>query len=471
MVKRKARAVALAIYFLDIALTIIAFYLAYWIRAEFFTEYIRLLPVASYQWLLVFVVAFWTPLLYFTGAYRLLYLPSSTREILRLWVAVILGVTGLTLVIFLSKSVYISRLFVLIFAVLDLAILSAGRVFVFLVASLVVKSPMHIRNVVIVGTGEDARKLAESIRSHRNWGLNFLGYIREEAGEGTDPAHDEKVLGSIDGIQSIIHVHFIDEVIFAVSKNKIEAMEDVFLTLEDEGINARLALNIFPHMIAKVHIEELDDTPLLTFTTIPTNEFALFFKRVFDIFISFFLLLVLSPLMLAIALLIKATSRGPVLFSQKRCGLNGRPFDFYKFRSMYVNAEEIKEKLTDSNEMEGPVFKIKDDPRVTPIGRFIRKTSLDETPQLWNVFRGDMSMVGPRPPLPEEVANYKRWQRRRLSMKPGLTCIWQVNGRNQIQFHEWMKLDLQYIDNWSLWLDFKILFKTIPAVLSGKGAY
>jgi len=170
-------------------------------------------------------------------------------------------------------------------------------------------------------------------------------------------------------------------------------------------------------------------------------------------------------------LLIKWTLPGPVLFNQVRMGLNGRKFNMYKFRSMHQDAENRLGALKSSNEMSGPVFKIANDPRVTPVGRFIRKFSIDELPQLFNVLKGDMSLVGPRPPVYKEVLEYQRWQRRRLSMRPGITCIWQVSGRNDIGFEEWMELDLQYIDNWSFWLDLKLLFKTIPAVLIGKGAH
>jgi exopolysaccharide biosynthesis polyprenyl glycosylphosphotransferase len=223
-------------------------------------------------------------------------------------------------------------------------------------------------------------------------------------------------------------------------------------------------------LIAKYSLGELEGIPLLSFLTLPKNMAQLFVKQLFDYLGAFFLVLLLSPLFLLIAIMIKISSPGPVIFKQIRCGLNGRKFTFYKFRSMIANAEEIKPNLEELNEATGPVFKIKNDPRVTSIGRFLRKTSIDELPQLFNVLKGDMSLVGPRPPLPSEVEKYEWWQRRRLSMKPGLTCIWQVSGRSKLDFDTWMKMDLEYIDNWSLGLDFKILFKTIPAVLSGKGA-
>jgi exopolysaccharide biosynthesis polyprenyl glycosylphosphotransferase len=210
---------------------------------------------------------------------------------------------------------------------------------------------------------------------------------------------------------------------------------------------------------------------MLSLTRTPSDELALAAKRLFDITVSFLVLFLLSPVFLAVAAAIKLDSPGPVFFRQRRVGLQGRTFDIFKLRSMYLDAEARLESLRTHNEMSGPVFKMKNDPRITRVGRFLRRTSLDEFPQFWNVLRGEMSVVGPRPPLPSEVRQYKRWQRRRLSVKPGITCIWQISGRNNIDFDRWMELDLEYIDQWSLWTDFQICLKTIPAVLGTRGAH
>lgn len=196
-----------------------------------------------------------------------------------------------------------------------------------------------------------------------------------------------------------------------------------------------------------------------------------FIKRVIDILGSFTGLLLFSPLFIIIALIVKFTSKGPVFFSQKRVGRNGKAFDMYKFRSMVVNAEELKEKLAAQNEMSGPMFKMKDDPRVTKVGKFIRKTSIDELPQLWNVLKGDMSLVGPRPSLPKEVAQFEGWMYKRLEVKPGLTCYWQVSGRNNIDFEDWMKLDIKYVDERSTWIDIKLIFKTVGVLFGDKNAH
>ena len=211
----------------------------------------------------------------------------------------------------------------------------------------------------------------------------------------------------------------------------------------------------------------------LGFESESTRGFSFYeaIKRLIDIICSFVGILVLSPLFIIIAIIIKFTSKGPVFFSQKRVGRNGKEFDMYKFRSMVVNAEELKEKLAAQNEMSGPMFKMKDDPRVTKVGKFIRKTSLDELPQLWNVLKGDMSLVGPRPSLPKEVAQFDEWMYKRLEVKPGLTCYWQVSGRNNIDFEDWMKLDVKYVEERNLWIDIKLIFKTVGVLFGDKNAH
>ncbi|MBU1937767.1 exopolysaccharide biosynthesis polyprenyl glycosylphosphotransferase, partial [bacterium] len=211
--------------------------------------------------------------------------------------------------------------------------------------------------------------------------------------------------------------------------------------------------------------------PVLIYSTTPLKVWQQLIKRIFDILVSGIMLILLLPLFIFIAVAIKLTSKGPVIYRSKRVGMNKKTFNFYKFRTMIVGAEQLKERLMDQNVMQKVVFKVKDDPRITSIGKFLRKFSLDELPQLWSVFRGDMAIVGPRPPLVSELDKFESWHRRKLSVKPGLTCLWQISGRSEItDFDEWVRLDLQYIDNWSLWLDFKVFFKTIPVVLLGKGA-
>jgi exopolysaccharide biosynthesis polyprenyl glycosylphosphotransferase len=247
-------------------------------------------------------------------------------------------------------------------------------------------------------------------------------------------------------------------------------MQKAIRTCERFGVPFALPAYSFRLERARPAVPSAVSDGYLHYLTHAPRPYQRSLKRLFDIFASAAALLLLSPLLAAVALIIKLTSKGPVFFKQERMGLHGRPFHMFKFRSMVVNAEQLKDQLRALNEQSGPVFKIKNDPRITPIGRFIRKYSIDELPQLINVLRGDMSIVGPRPPVPKEVAQYEGWQRRRLSVRPGLTCIWQVSGRNQISFQEWMFLDMRYIDHWSLGEDMSLIWKTFPVVLTGRGA-
>jgi exopolysaccharide biosynthesis polyprenyl glycosylphosphotransferase len=248
-------------------------------------------------------------------------------------------------------------------------------------------------------------------------------------------------------------------------------MENAIYACETEGVKATVAVDLFDLQIAKAYLTEIDGLPLVTFKTTIAKEWQLFIKRAIDIIISGSSIVLLSPFLIIAVILIKVTSSGPVLFKQQRLGLNGRKFLLYKFRTMYQGAEKELNRVNDVGEKDRPDFRKKKIQWMTPVGRVLRKLSLDELPQLFNVFIGHMSLVGPRPTVSDEVSLYKTWQRRRFSMKPGITCLWQIKGRNKIGFEDWMKLDLEYLDNWSLWLDFKILAKTIPVVLFGIGAY
>jgi exopolysaccharide biosynthesis polyprenyl glycosylphosphotransferase len=366
----------------------------------------------------------------------------------------------------------LSRLFLVFFAVTSwflicLFRLNAGRL------AGVVRREFTIPNyVMIVGVGEAALRMARNLEAASEYGLRLTGFLAEPGAAApqeielgaTYPVH------SLSQLPELLKQHVIDEIIFAVDSRRIAELEEVFLLCDEEGVRTRIAVDFFPHVNSQMYLDRLGTSPLLTFSATPHDEILLLIKRVTDLVVASVALLVLWPFMLVIGLLIRATSPGPAIFKQVRCGLNGRKFVFYKFRSMCENAEAMRASLEQHSHRE-IAMKIKDDPRLTRIGRWLRKFSIDEWPQLWNVVKGDMSLVGPRPPLPEEVAQYQRWQRRRLRMRPGLTCLWAVNGRDNVDFESWMKMDMQYIDNWSLGLDWKILLRTIPQVLSGRGAH
>jgi len=270
----------------------------------------------------------------------------------------------------------------------------------------------------------------------------------------------------------MIHEHSAFGVILSAKHTLFEQLENVIKACELEGVEVWLVADFFTTQISRTTFDELLGHPLLIFSTVPESSWQSIVKQFLDFFGALILLVLASPVFLIIAIAIKCTSPGPVFFKQQRSGINGTPFTLYKFRTMVTNAEQFKHELEAMNEMRGPVFKVTNDPRITRIGKFLRRFSLDELPQLWNILRSEMSLVGPRPLPVDEVKRFNDLaHRRRLSVKPGLTCLWQISGRNQISdFKDWVRLDLEYIDNWSLWLDLKILFKTIPAVFVGTGA-
>ena len=269
-----------------------------------------------------------------------------------------------------------------------------------------------------------------------------------------------------------LHEHSVSGVLVSAKHAHFDRVENVIKLCEIEGVEAWLVADFFATQIAHASFDEMFGHPLIVFRSTPETSWQMLAKLLLDFFGALLLLAFFSPIMLAVAVLIKLTSAGPVMFRQQRSGLNGSPFSIYKFRTMTTNAEQLKHELAAMNEMSGPVFKVTNDPRVTPLGKILRKYSLDELPQLINVLRGEMSLVGPRPLPVDEVKRFNDLaHRRRLSVKPGLTCLWQVSGRNQISdFRDWVRLDLQYIDTWTIWLDLVILLRTVPVVLLGTGA-
>jgi exopolysaccharide biosynthesis polyprenyl glycosylphosphotransferase len=480
MLKQKAGLVARIVFGIDLALTSVAFFLAFFIRdvvlpavvpAHFPTG---LFPLADYLRIYPIVLIIWAILLFSYHSYhshRTIPLPREALTTLRV---VGVGIVLLATLAYLLPLQQLSRAWFILFALLSAVLLVAEKILVRVIARWVRSKGLNYRTVVIVGTGRRATDIAKLIVGHNYWGYKILGFVSDGHRLSNGWAR-YRIFGSVPDLRRILETGAIpepiDEIVFAVTRKKLDEMKQIFIMCEELGIRTRVAMNFFSNRVARLEIEELEGVPFLTFTTTPSNEAHLALKRALDIAISLVLLTLTLPVILLAAGLIRITSPGSVLFKQKRIGLNGRLFTLYKFRTMIENAHERREELAHLNEMNGPVFKLKSDPRVTPIGRWLRRFSFDEIPQLWNVLKGDMSLVGPRPPIPEEVASYHRWHRRRLSMKPGLTCLWQISGRNDIQdFDRWMKLDLQYIDNWSPSLDLKILLRTIPAVLSGKGA-
>jgi len=449
MIQQRQRILALNLFIADLFLTGASFYVAYAVRSSFELEGYTVMPIGVYVWLLWLMLPLWSSLLAVFGVYsrRSLTLPQQIVQVSKA-VGLAWVIFGAVL-FFLDEDGATSRLVAVFALVIDYCALITYRWVLFRYRQGYARGRRH---VAVIGDSDAADSFRSAMETHAEWGLKPVGVF------------------PLSEARAVLERGEIDEMIFVVERQRLESCEDLFLSCEELGVTATVVLNLFPHSIARMELHELDGFPLLRFTRTPTDESLLFIRRVMDVVLAACLILVTLPGMLAAAAMIRLTSPGPVLFSQRRLGLHGRPFVMHKFRSMTDDAEGRRAELDSINEMDGPVFKASRDPRITPVGRWLRRFSIDELPQLYNVLKGEMSLVGPRPPLPDEVARYERWQRRRLSMKPGITCLWQISGRNHVGFDEWMRLDLSYIDNWSLLLDLKILLKTVPTVLLGKGA-
>lgn len=376
-------------------------------------------------------------------------------------VALVLAAAG-----FAAQEHAAPRLLAALYLAVALALLVASRGARRLVAR-ASAAGVHARRYAVVGTGGLAREIVEAVAAHPEWGLRLAGFVRPD---GAPASCRGPVLGRLSALGEILEREVLDVVIFAVPRDRLGEVERGVHLCEDQGVEVRISLDVLRFGPGRMTVADMDGVPMLAFTRTPSDALALAVKRAFDVAVSALVLVLLGPLLAAIAAAVRLDSPGSALFAQRRVGRNGRVFRMLKFRSMHQDAEQRLGALRAHNEMSGPVFKMANDPRITRVGRFLRRTSLDELPQFWNVLRGDMSVVGPRPPIPDEVRQYRRWQRRRLSMKPGITCIWQVSGRNAVDFDRWMELDLEYIDGWSLWRDLKICLRTIPAVVSSRGA-
>jgi exopolysaccharide biosynthesis polyprenyl glycosylphosphotransferase len=468
---RHYRRVKVIFGLIDSALICLAFIAAYqtrlFLNAQrilYFKFYIDF-PVAPL--LLGFSVVSWLAIGYWYNIYEKLDSAHPSVVLRDTFRQCVLGAACLVLAEYLLR-LDLSRFFVAIFAVYAWILLCLFRINAGRVIGAVRRKFGTAHYVMVVGSGASARQLGRALEESRDYGVRLLGFLDDESGHIQLGEEYERY--PLSHLTELLRRHVIDEIIFAVDSSKLSEMEDVFLRCDEEGVRTRVVVDFFPHVNSQVYLDRLGSKPLLTFSAAPHDEIRLLLKRATDLVIAAAALILLLPFMLLIALLIRLTSPGPAIFRQVRCGLNGRRFTFYKFRSMCNNAEELKASLMHLNR-KSTAFKIPNDPRLTGVGRVLRKFSIDEWPQLWNVLKGEMSLVGPRPAVPEEVEMYQTWQRRRLRMRPGLTCLWALAGRDRLDFDTWMKMDMQYIDNWSLELDIKILIRTIPRVLTGWGAH
>jgi len=413
--------------------------------------------------------------LYLNGLYPVNRL-RPMRTVLGMIIKANVGVAIVCVIMLYAVKIYApGRIVIVFFMVINSCLLFAKEAAVRAIFTRVREKGLVRNNLLIIGDKSIIPKITDVIKKDPYLGMKISAiFLLDESAEWGAKHFGEENVVVFDkkaDIHLVLFENEIDNVLIAVGKEKLSETEELILKCEEYGTEIWLYADFFELLFAQKEIDSLGKIPILVFRTTPKPTWALLCKRMIDVAGSLVLMVLASPLMLVAVLGIKMTMPGPVIFRQKRVGLHGRKFVFFKFRSMVTDAEQRRQELCQRNIMKGPAFKVKCDPRVTPFGKFLRKTSIDELPQLWNILKGEMSLVGARPPLPTEVAEYRGWQRRRFSMRPGLTCLWQVSGRNKItDFDEWTKLDLEYIDNWSLWLDFVILLKTIPAVIFRIGA-
>jgi len=473
---RRRRFVA-ALVVVDAAAILGAAFMTTWIRFGSITAPVRFespdLHVSFWQ-LAVFVVPLWLLMLALLGLYdhdRLSWgLPEAGRVVL----AVSFGTVALIFATFLAKLPGLSRAWTLLLWVLLPVYLMAGRVCVSSWFSIMHRRGLHTRATLIVGSNRESADIVRVLRANVDAGLVPIGCVASSQAERLELDYcsgDVPVLGAARDIVRIATEQNADTIMIASSAFDHEVLGRIIAELRGVDVDVHISSGLFEVLSSRVLVSEIAGVPLITIKGITLSRTNLLVKRTFDLVVAGLIVLVGSPIWLAIAAAIKLSSPGPVFYGQERVGRDGERFRMLKFRSMHCDAEARLAELVASNEASGPLFKIKDDPRVTSVGRWLRKFSLDEFPQLINVLRGEMSLVGPRPPLPHEVERYTVKDWRRLEVVPGMTGLWQVSGRSKLTFDEMVSLDLFYIENWSVTLDLTLLVRTIPAVVFARGAY
>jgi len=447
---------------MDACLFALSFWLAYKFRASATIQDIfqwpKIAPFETFFWHYLVLIPVSPLVLEFQGFYDRPLIAPRRHTLLPLLKGCLFITIGLTIALFFSK-LYIARFVPVAFGVIAFVLVFLKEeIFLMMVRNKIAQNQFR-RKFLLIGTPEETARMRKEIATRPESGVEIFAEL--------DLNNTQ-----LENLVNILHDHSINGVILSTRHTNFDRAEAVVNACEIEGVEAWLVADFFKTHVSSTSIDDFYGRPVLVFRSTPETSWQGVLKQAMDFVGALAGILIGSIIMIPVAILIKLTSRGPVLFKQMRSGVNGAPFTIYKFRTMVTNAEQLQHELAAMNEMSGPVFKVTGDPRVTPIGKWLRKFSLDELPQLFNVLNGEMSLVGPRPlPVNETKRINDAAHRRRLSVKPGLTCLWQVSGRNEISsFNEWVRLDLEYIDNWSLWLDIKILLRTIPAVFRGSGA-
>lgn len=467
MIKERELLVNNLFGFLDVLISLGTFILALRIGEQIFSNTHKTIEYLS---LGILIIPVWYILLK-TFNLAILNRTINYGTILANYLKVILSGTLILLVfIYLFRIENINRITIIVlFPILNLIALIILRIFLFRI----LKNYRHAgyNTIYVLLIADDMNeKFIQKIMQPNDWGLRVIGIVTDSPHIREEYCNRTAIYPESYNLPKLLENKIIDEVIYCKNQIDQKHLQSLIYSCEEVGAVFRMQSILFNMTTTKANLHHFQEIPFLTFRNTPSDVVALSLKWLVDFSLSLLFLIIWAPIFVLIGLLIKFTSKGPIIFKQKRVGKRGREFYMYKFRTMVKDAETMRANLEDQNEVDGPVFKIKEDPRITPIGGFLRKTGLDELPQLFNVLIGDMSLVGPRPPIMKEVKKYKRWQLRRLSMKPGITCIWQIMpDRNNISFEEWMRLDLQYIDTWSPKLDYLLLFKTIKTIFKRYG--
>ncbi len=453
-----------ALTLIDLGLTAISLCLAYYL----YHGNIKGIQTLEQYWLIsLIMLIIWFIFLRSVNSNHLSRTQSIVGLLVNYFFVALIGTCLLFVFGYLLKLQELSRATLIIFGILNFVLLSAFKIILHVIFRKYRSKGYNTRYVIVYADCE-SDKFIEELINKQEWGFKIRYILTQSDAIKQKYGKEYKIMDVDTVLKPILKRETIDEVMYCIKEFSYEDLRNIVYICKLYGVVFNLKYHVLSVLAMPAQLEYYDEHPFFRFAKTPSDAIALFIKAVFDRIFSFFMLLITSPVLILVTIIIRATSKGPAIFKQKRVGLNGRIFTMYKFRTMVQNAETLRAALEKQNEMDGPVFKIKKDPRVTKIGRILRKTSLDEFPQFYNVLKGDMSVVGPRPPIPAEVDEYEDWQRRRLSMKPGITCIWQVSGRNEISFEEWMRMDLQYIDSWSVRLDIELISKTIRALFSGR---
>lgn len=459
----------------DIFLINAAFGMAYYLRYEL--QWLRDLDPSTYRRFDAYLpfALILTLLLLFAyrvdGAYEFRRDSSLVEEAYRITAGTATAIIIMVAIAFFTRPQLNSRLIYVYTGILIPVFLIVSRIVFRAWLWRLRRRGIGVDRLLIVGAGEVGRMVMRSVVARPELGYEIVGFLDDDPGKSNTALGRLRGLGALDALQDVLKSTPIDEVIVALPWHAHRKIVQVVQEVQQANVRPRIVPDLFALMLGRVQLDQINGIPLIGMQPVAITGFNLAVKRLLDVLVSILALTVAAPFWLLIPIAIKLDSPGPVLFNQVRVGRAGRPFVVHKFRSMVADAEEQKDSLRSLNEADGPLFKIKEDPRTTRVGRLIRRTSLDELPQFLNVLKGDMSLVGPRPALPEEVAQYEEWHKRRLEASPGITGLWQVSGRSLVGFEEMVLLDTFYCENWSFGLDLKILFKTIPRVILGEGAF